>query len=145
MLTRNTHSVIRQAGRLARSGFTLMEVLVVVAIIVVLAGVGTVSYMSIFGESKEKVARHQIAELTTAARTYKLNNGQFPPSLADLTRPQPNGGRKLIDTDALTDPWGKPYQYSPQGPRNNDGEKPDIWTISGEGSGKEIGNWPAGH
>ena len=37
------------------------------------------------------------------------------------------------------DPWKKPYQYDPSGPRNN-GRRPDIWTVAPDGL--EIGNWP---
>jgi general secretion pathway protein G len=130
--------VVRDNARQTRRGFTLMEVLVVVAIIVILAGAGAVYLLPRLGEAKEKVAKANIMSLTTATGTYYLNNGQMPPSLADLTAPQPNGGRRLVPPEAILDPWGKPYQYDPSGPRNG-GDQADIWTVSPEGH--EIGNW----
>src|SRR5262249_45737509 len=63
-----------------RRAFTLMEVLVVVAIIVVLAGVG-VAVFRYLDESKEKIALAGTKKLETAVTSYQMSNGQFPDSL----------------------------------------------------------------
>src|SRR5947199_297957 len=110
----------------ARRGFTLMEILVVAAIIVVLAGLGGYYLMPRVDEAKEKTALSQVkGPLTNACQTYKLNNpqGDYPPSLEALTEQQPNGGKPLLEPDAVLDPWGQPYGYDPSGQHNN-GLKP---------------------
>src|SRR4051812_9646930 len=118
---------LRRAGRaVTRRGFTLLEVLVVVAIIVVLAGVGVVALMPQFEGAKEKLAKAKALDLTQAVQIYKVNNDDYPPSLDALAQQQPNGGPPLVQPDALRDPWGQPFGYNPQGP-NNGGLKPDIW------------------
>jgi hypothetical protein len=88
---------------------------------------------------KERVAQVQVKTLTVAAQVYFINNASWPRSLTDLARPQPNGGKKFVDANALVDPWGKPYQYDPKG-RRNEGDHPDVWTVTP--GGKTIGNWP---
>src|SRR5262249_53148780 len=123
-----------------RGGFTLLEILVVVAIIVVLAGIGGYYLLPRVDESKEKAAKAQLQILTTAASTYKLNNGDYPPSLEALAEQQPNGGAPILEPDALRDPFGNAYGYDPSGARNR-GLKPDIWVNRPTG---QIGNWPGG-
>jgi general secretion pathway protein G len=128
----------RDVRKAVRSGFTLMEILVVVAIIVVLAGVGGYYLLPRVDEAKEKTALSQVkGPLTMAAESYKLNNDSYPPSLEALTQAQPNGGQPLLERDALLDPWSKPYRYDAAG-TNNGGLKPDIWA---DGPNGPIGNW----
>jgi general secretion pathway protein G len=137
MLLRNS---TRTASRvLARRAFTLMEILIVVAIIVVLAGIGGMYLFPRLDEAKEKIAKTQVKQtLTQACETFKLNNGDFPPNLEALTQAQPNGGVPILEADKIMDPWGQPYGYDASGSHNN-GLKPDIWSNHG---GKQIGNWP---
>jgi general secretion pathway protein G len=121
-----------------RHAFTLLEILVVVAIIVVLVGVGGMMLLPRVDESKVKVAKSQLRLLTDACQTYYLNNEQnWPPSLAALAGPQPNGGAPILEQTALADPWGQPYGYDPSGAHNG-GHKPDIWVTRPTG---QIGNW----
>jgi general secretion pathway protein G len=119
----------------------LVEVLIVVAILVVLAGVGGLTLMKFLEESKEKTAQVNIQTLEKAAKIYQTNNGgEPPPSLAVLAQPGADGGLPYLEnSDVLYDPWNSPFQYDPNGSRNN-GIKPDIWTVSPRG--KTIGNWP---
>jgi general secretion pathway protein G len=133
MIVRRT--VARAASRRA---FTLLEVLVVVAIIVVLAGVGVVALMPQLDNAKERVAKAKIEQLTNAVQIYKLNNDDYPPSLEALAAQQPSGAAPLVGADQVVDPWGQPYGYNPAGP-NNGGLKPDIWATRPD---RQIGNWP---
>jgi general secretion pathway protein G len=131
----------RNLRRAARKGFTLMEMLVVVAIIVALAGIGGYYYLQRLDDAKKQVAATQTKQtLTTAVETYKIDHDDWPPSLDMLLQRTADGkGPYLNSADALIDPWGRPYQYNPQGP-NNGGMKPDIWSESPVG---QIGNWMA--
>jgi hypothetical protein len=89
---------------------------------------------------REKVARQQVKLLTQAAAIYELNSGRRPKKLSDLAKVQPGGGKAIIKASALKDPWGKPFQYDPKGPKNG-GDKVDVWTVTP--GGKTIGNWQA--
>ncbi len=130
-----------RARRSTRPAFTLLEILVVVAIIVVLAGVGGMYLLPRVDEAKEKTAVSQVQMLTQSVNMYKINNGDFPPSLEALAQQQPNGGSPIVQADALRDPFNQPYGYDPGGSRNG-GMQPDIWCNR---PGRQIGNWPGGH
>jgi general secretion pathway protein G len=130
---------LRKTNPVGRGAFTLMEMLVVVAILVVLAGIGGYYYMGSLDTAKENAAKLQIDVLTKASQAYEVENGERPSSLVALTQPYGTNPPKLDDPTKIMDPWNKQYQYNAQGP-NNGGMKPDIWTISPKG--KQIGNWP---
>ncbi len=80
------------------------------------------------GPFKEKdrtaLALLRAQQLTTAAQAYKVKNGEYPPTLEELTQ----GEKPFVEKSALVDPWGKQYQYDPAGKKNK-GLKPDIWTV----------------
>lgn len=101
----------RHRKRHARTGFTLMEVLVVVAILVVLAGIG-IGVFAYLDSSKEKAAQLAIKNLETAVMKYKLDHGEFPPDLQTLTVPT-EGKPAYLEKKDLLDPWNHPYQFDP--------------------------------
>ena len=125
----------------ARAAFTLLEVLIVVAILVVLAGVGGVTYMKFLEEAKEDTAFSQIKNLEKVAQSIQIRQGSFPGSLSEMTQPSADGGQPALEAEAIRDPWGKEYVYDAGGARNG-GRKPDISTTTP--TGKVIGNWPGG-
>ena len=130
----------RQDGRgvIRRAAFTLMEMLVVVAILVVLAGVGGYEYMKHLDETKISAAKLQSKNIAQAAEAYSVKNGSFPQSLAVLCERDADGTRPYLDQSAIIDPWGHQYNYDMSGP-NNQGAKPDVWATSPQG--QQIGNW----
>ncbi len=128
-----------ETERQRRAAFTLMEMLIVVAIIVALAGIGVVSYFALFEGSRKDLASAQVKSLTVACDSYKLRNGSQPDSLQTLMQKDIKGNIYVEDADSLRDPWGKPYQYDANGARNQ-GRHADIWTVSPDGI--ELGNWP---
>jgi len=119
-----------------------MELLVVVALLVVLAGTGGVIYMNYLEGAKEDVAKSQVQVLTEAAQMYQIKTGSYPPDLNTLTQPTADGKAASLEVSALIDPWQRPYQYSVQG-AHHAGQKPDIWS-TGEDGNEQIGNWTAG-
>jgi len=124
-----------------RAAFTLMEMLVVVAIIVALAGIGGYFLMGAMSSAEKDIARIQVrGPLTDAVKTYYLRHKQWPQSLQILLQvDQKTGQPYLEEQSAIIDPWGKEYQYNPAG-TNNGGRRPDIWT-NDPTTGEEIGNW----
>jgi general secretion pathway protein G len=123
----------------SRSAFTLLEVLIVVAILVVLASVSSIYVFRYLDDAKVKAAKAGVKAIETAALGYQTNYGNLPESLQQLVQP-PSGNKPYIEATALIDPWEKQYQYDPSG-GNNGGLKPDVWTTSPDG--QTIGNWPA--
>jgi general secretion pathway protein G len=129
MIVRKLDAQLKRNIQRARRAFTLLEVLIVVAIIVMLAGGAVLIYSNVFAGAKEKKARVDIKVLKDACEMYNTNNGQWPSDLNQLTQTQPNGDRRLVPPEALLDPWGK--QYTMAG-ADQDG-KPQIYTTTPEG------------
>jgi len=128
-----------RSPRPRRSAFTLLEILIVVAIIVILAGVGVVYLMPQLTKSEEKLAKTKAEALSQAVEAYKVDNGQYPPDIVTLTQPADAlNGKPYISEDGAHDPWGQVYQLDASG-QHNKGAKADVFTQSPDG--KTIGNW----
>jgi general secretion pathway protein G len=127
---------------LRRGGFTLMEVLVVVAILVIMAGTGGVIYINYLQKAKMDRAKMDVQALTVAVQAYEANYGNLPTSLQQLTQLMPDGTKATVEASQLLDPWGNMYQYNPQGTHHGATGKPDIWSQGPpNGNGQMIGNW----
>ena len=131
-----------QKYRGVRGGFTLLEMLVVVAIIIVLAGVGGYMLLPKLDEAKEDADLIQVKMLTEACSSYKIDKEEWPGSLNDLTVPKANGSLYVENASYLTSKSkpGVQFSYDVSGQHNN-GQKPDIWIDTNHGS--QIGNWMA--
>lgn len=133
-----------------RRGFTLLELLVVMFILVLLAGVVTVVVTKRMEEAKRAKAVADIATLKSAIDMYYLHNKSYPPTLEALrTKPSgedlPKWDGPYIEKPVPDDPWGKPYLYNPQGEHNKDSF--DLYTLGrdekegGEKSDADVNNW----
>lgn len=103
------------------SGFTLLELLVVIVIIGLLAGYVGPKYFSQVGKSEVKVARAQIEAFGKALDQYRLDTGHYPSTTQGLAAlmAKPAGEGKwegpYLKKAVPTDPWGNPYQYHEPG------------------------------
>jgi general secretion pathway protein G len=134
-----------------RHGFTLIEVLVVISIIVLLAGL-TISRMTnvLSGSQVQVVTLFVNQTMKTPLFAYSMNLGHYPTTeegLQALVVP-PSGktdrwrGPYIDGKTIPLDPWGHPYQYRYPGTHNKDGY--DLWSLGPNGTdGAEdnIGNW----
>ena len=85
-------------------------------------------------------AKSGVATLTLAMWSFKLKYGEVPNKLEELFKP-PDGGKPFVKKDDLVDPWGRPYEYDPKGPKHK-GSKADIWSVGPRHKeGVIIGNW----
>ena len=120
----------RPASVTPASGFTLLELLVVVAIIGLLVGYVAPRYFSQVGKSEVQVARAQIDALEKALDQYRLDTGRYPSTEIGLSalvqRPQnePKWNGPYLRKAVPLDPWGKPYLYRAPG------EKADFDLVS---------------
>ncbi|MES2695839.1 MAG: type II secretion system major pseudopilin GspG [Verrucomicrobiota bacterium] len=142
-------SVKRTAGRQLRAGFTLLEVLVVLAIIGLLAGLAINNVGGIFTGAQVTAAKLFVNEsMKTPLVTYRLHMGGYPSTsegLQALVTAPASGASKWhgpYATKLDNDPWGEPYQYAFPGTRNKDSY--DVWSKGPDkqnGTADDIGNW----
>jgi general secretion pathway protein G len=104
------------------AGFTLVELLVVLVILVLLAGLVAPRVIGYLGSSRLKAAKVQIQSLSTALELYKVDTGRYPSTgegLKALTAAPPGlpswNGPYLTKTEVPSDPWGRPYNYRSPG------------------------------
>ena len=154
-IRRSSPPAIFSRARVRAAGFTLLEILVVLAIMGLLVGLAVTQVGNIFGGQQEKIARMFVqTSLSTPLMSYKIDMGDFP-STADgvqalLTAPATKAqGWKGPYVDAPNgrppvDPWNEPYSYRYPGARNKNGY--DLWSKGPDkqdNTPDDIGNWLA--
>jgi general secretion pathway protein G len=132
-----------------QSGFTLMELLVVLAILGLLMSLVGPRVLSQLGGAKTKTAAIQIKDLEQSLEMYKLDVGSFPSSEQglDVLVEKPAGvvgwNGPYLKSDVPLDPWNREYMYTYPGERaeldissyGQDG------SAGGEGEDSDVGNW----
>ncbi|REK11452.1 MAG: type II secretion system protein GspG [Planctomycetota bacterium] len=146
----------RKTNTKRRQGFTLMEVLLVLVILVVLMGFAVPSLLGSKKKADMDAAKTQIGLLRTALEKYALDLNTFPSTEQGLevlvVKPTDleeevaaNWAGPYITTtskEAPKDPWGHEYLY--EFPSTHDSEYPDIWSAGPdgkEGTEDDIVNW----
>jgi len=132
-----------------QGGFTLMELLVVLAILGLLMSLVGPRVLNQLGGAKTKTAAIQIKDLEQALEMYKLDVGRYPSTSDGLKalNDKPGGATgwngPYLKSDVPMDPWKREYNYKYPGER---GEL-DIFTYGqngtpgGEGEDADVGNW----
>jgi general secretion pathway protein G len=135
-------------------GFTLIELMVVIVILGILAGLIVPRIMGRPEEARRMKARVQVESMETALKLYKLDNGNYPtteqglqalveaPAVGQLARAWREGGY-LEKGKVPQDPWGNDYVYLSPGMHGDydltsygaDGEP------GGEGKDEDINSW----
>lgn len=101
-----------------RSGFSLVEIMVVIAIIAMLGGVVAMNVWGNLEEAKVNTAVEQIRNFTAALQTFHMRENRWPEKSEGLDAlKKPVGLTKTpIMADIPYDPWGEPYIYVPGNP-----------------------------
>jgi general secretion pathway protein G len=120
------------------SGFTLLELLVVLAILGLLVGLVAPAALRQLGSAKEKIAHQSIERLGTVLDMYKLDVGSYPTTeqgLASLVARPPGLARwngPYLKGDKLPeDPWGHPYVY--RSPSQRPAHDYDLYSLGPSG------------
>ena len=133
----------------AQSGFTLMELLVVLAILGLLMSLVGPQVLNQLGGAKTKTTAIQIKDLEQALEIYKLDVGRFPSTGEGLdalmSKPGSAAGWNgpYLKAKVPLDPWKREYHYKYPGER----AEMDIFSYGangnpgGEGEDSDVGNW----
>ncbi len=133
----------KQMMKGALRGFSLIEIMVVVTLVAIFVGLGTVYFMGQLDKGKLDAARQQAIEIAKALDLYKLQNGSYPTSAQGLdVLVDPQRGPAIMN-DLPKDPWGRDFNYAIPGTHNP--RSFDVWSDGPNGDGGEnaIGNWRA--
>ena len=120
----------------SKSGFTLIEVLLVVAILGILAAVVVGNFGQHGENARIRATRASIAAISTQVDVFQLDVGRLPNSLDELIH-QPSGAANWNGpyirggTAALQDAWGTPFTYRREG---------NTYTIVSAGPSQQMGN-----
>ena len=124
------------------TGFTIIELLIVMAIISILATIGFIKYSGFIERAKETKAIADIKQIAEWVEEYKERYGEYPPDLTTLKE-------RLNLNSEFKDPWDNPYQYvyiaeddkkdkNKQKARRDRNQKPintyyDLWSNGADG------------
>lgn len=134
----------------SQSGFTLLELLVVLAILGLLAAIVGPQVIKYLGSSKTQTASVQVKNVAAALELFRLDAGRYPSpkeSLDALVKPPPSvpvwNGPYLPQASALIDPWQNRYRFKVPGEHG----EIDVYSLGsdnasgGTGEAKDVGNW----
>lgn len=132
------------------AGFTLLELLVVLAIMGLLAAIAGPQVLKYLGSSRVQAAKVQVQNLVSSLELFYLDVGRYPTEaegLNALVAPAPSApgwnGPYLRKAEALRDPWGNAYLYRNPGRMG----RIDVFSLGsdgaegGSGDAQDIGNW----
>jgi general secretion pathway protein G len=137
-----------------RGGFTLIEIMVVIAVLAILAALVAPNIFSHLGTAKDVAAKSQMEMIGAALDAYRLDNGRYPTTAQGLEvlrteptiEPRPRNWRgPYLRREVPLDPWGTSYQFVSPGEAN-----PNAYDLisygadgqpGGDGENSDIQSW----
>ncbi len=143
---RRNYQPLESAQANRQNGFTLVELLLVLVILALIAGLVLPGIIGKAESAKVKAASSQISRISMSVESFYLDTGNVPANLDELVS-QPSGVSgwtgPYIKNSLLKDPWGRPYQFRVPGDHGDfdiqsfgaDGQQ------GGEGKNADITSW----
>lgn len=134
------------SSRTSRHGFTLIEILVVIAVIAILASLVTPAVFRNVGDAKTAAAKTQVEIFGLALDAYRLDNDYYPSTAQGLEallrapagEPAPSNWRgPYLKKGVPLDPWGRGYVFRSPGKQSPDSY--DLSTLGRDGRSGGIG------
>ncbi len=142
--------------RRRRTAFTLVEIMIVLAILVLLVAMVGPRLLKTQEKADAKITQTQIENIEQALDFYKVDNRSFPTTEeglsalmrkpADENRAKNWAGPYLEEQKLPVDPWGNAYRYEYPGTRGSQSEQPAIWSLGPDGKDNtpdDVVNWDA--
>jgi general secretion pathway protein G len=130
-------------------GFTLVELMIVIAIMGLLTYMVAPRLIGVMGKAKPKIAAADLSNLSTALDLFYLDVGRYPTGeeglriLFEKPADMPQWGGPYVKKGNPKDPWGRAYQYKSPGEHG----PYDVWsygadgTPGGDGENQDITSW----
>ena len=139
-----------KALQVRKAGFTMMEMVLVLAIIALLMGLSVSGMGTFLKRGKTTKARGEITRITSALDLYQVDNLVYPNSAQGLkalvvkpgTQPVPRQWQQYL-TKEMIDPWGQPYMYRNPATKSTE-TRYDVFSAGEDGqvdTEDDIGNW----
>ncbi len=136
-------------NRPSTAGFTLVEMILVLAIVALLVGAAVVNFGGVLEGGKKTTSKGHISGIISALRAYEVDNMFLPTSEQGLSalvekptgRPAPNNWSPKLKKLPI-DPWGNPYNYRRPGTKDKTGF--DVYSAGPDGiagNADDIGSW----
>ena len=147
----NSASIVSPKRVRTRTGFTLLELVVVIIVLGLLAAIVAPQILGRVSDARTTAAQTQVELFGTALDNYRLDNGSYPTTEQGLSALREKPTRAPVPTnwrgpylrkDVPLDPWGKAYIYRSPGERNASGY--DVMSLGrdgkagGEGEDKDV-------
>ena len=139
----------RTQPRPSTSGFTLVEMILVLAIVALLVGAAVVNFGGVLEGGKKTTSKGHISGIVAALRAYEVDNMFLPTTQQGLSalvekpsgRPAPTSWSAKLNKLPI-DPWGNPYHYRRPGTKDKSGF--DVYSAGPDGvpdNADDIGSW----
>lgn len=135
MLLTNIRSTRRKVAA-RRAAFTLLEVLIVVAILVILASSASIALFRYLDDAKVGRAKNDMRVLSGAYQKYYMEKSQWPASIGEIAPYLEAGSASLYD------PWNQPYQVQIDESPSEDGQAKQRPVFFCQPPGKPRIQWP---
>jgi general secretion pathway protein G len=126
-----SHHLLRR-HRTAQKAMTLLEIMIVVAILGLLAGLVVTNLMGQFDNAKIQTARLKVNDISSTINQFYATIGDYPSGSDGLKAlVNPPGGFKPFFKEVPKDPWGKPFLY--RSPAKNSSEAFEVYSLGPDG------------